>query len=941
MSENKVEIIISTDSKGVATGINQAKDSLKNLGDSVSQLKQHWVAFAAVAASAAVVVKQAYDVALLSARVETLGAVLGVVGKNIGLTAGEMQGYVDKVKAMGITTQEAQTNVIRMAQAQMDLGKSTDLARLAQDAAVIANTNSSEAFERLVLGIQRGEVEILKTMGLNVSFENSYQKMAASLGKNSQQLTENEKVQARMNVTLETGKTIAGSYEAAMGTAGKQLSSMQRLSEELKLKLGDVLNPALTSVVFEIVQQFKEWDKTLQKMKSDGTLDGVADTLSTGIKMALFDIKNLVTDIWNILEPFGPFITLFGQGLSKSADGWGDIFAAMKPVSKMLGDTVSYAIDLAKLLVQTTALILNTAGAMAGISSWKNVTDVWGDLKATSERLYDKGNKYAATDLGDEVYNSLAEREAAKGKISTGVAESRRNKAEDERDKALQAAYYGNRTANYPKGLPQDKSSKSSVKTEWAKTSRDLATDLSQINVGEFDKKIDDYENKATDLKEKFKAVKGAVQEIDKWLAGMKGNELSKYEKANNEAVLKASTEAAKERYAVMEASEKFITERMKTELEKRIADEEKAGQVEIGKLAGSLAAGNMLEEEYDTRSTAIREASKRRQLEITEDYNRQILEAETSHKLSMLDAAEKDMSISKEDVTRGRIAAQTTLLSAYNTELQRSIENNDTLARLEWQEKIDATNASLTEQNRLLQEQTGTFQGGLIAGLREYAYNMQTAFQSGKQAVQSLTSAMTSGFETFFDYTSEKFLDFRELALSVLNDIYKELVKSMIINPAVGAISKGLGGVLSNLFGGGANPTIDFDTSGGVGGGGSVIPSAKGNIFSASGLEPYLNTIVSKPTIFKFAHGVGMMGENGPEAIVPLGRNASGELGLKSAGAVAPSVQVNVINQTTKEVSAEQGEMKFDGRKMVLDVILKEHNTNPAFREKMRTGRP
>lgn len=74
---------------------------------------------------------------------------------------------------------------------------------------------------------------------------------------------------------------------------------------------------------------------------------------------------------------------------------------------------------------------------------------------------------------------------------------------------------------------------------------------------------------------------------------------------------------------------------------------------------------------------------------------------------------------------------------------------------------------------------------------------------------------------------------------------------------------------------------------------------NAKGNAFDASGLQAFAkggtftNQIVDSPTVFKFAQGIGLMGEAGPEAIMPLTRAKDGSLGVRGGGS---NVVVNVI---------------------------------------------
>ncbi len=448
----------------------------------------------------------------------------------------------------------------------------------------------------------------------------------------------------------------------------------------------------------------------------------------------------------------------------------------------------------------------------------------------------------------------------------------------------------------------------------WQKTSRDLATDLGQVNINEFDKKIAEYENKALDLKEKFKAVKGAAEVIDQWLSGMRGDELSKYEKQAKEESLKATTEAAKERFAVVEASEQFITERTRTELEKRIEEEEKASQTLIGKQAGLLAAYIISEEEYDADVTAIREATKRKQLEITQEYNRQILEAEANHQLAVLNTAEKDMSMSKEDVTRGRIDAHTKLLAAYNAELQSSIEKRDDIARMGWQEKIDQENASLTEQKEILRELTGTFNEDLIEAIKEYAYEMKTSYQYGKQSFEDLASSMKSSFKSVLTDLrtgdTKNFLqyigNFCESILDKWNDMLSEMFTNWVL---FGKMVKngestsggwgGLVGLVSSLLGGGSGAASTQTGVNYMGGSwGWETNFARGGIFNAPSLKPYLNTVVDKPTFFKFAYG-GVFGEGGDpgEAVMPLVRTSSGSLGVRSVGSDSGQGNIIIIN--------------------------------------------
>jgi tape measure domain-containing protein len=99
-----------------------------------------------------------------------------------------------------------------------------------------------------------------------------------------------------------------------------------------------------------------------------------------------------------------------------------------------------------------------------------------------------------------------------------------------------------------------------------------------------------------------------------------------------------------------------------------------------------------------------------------------------------------------------------------------------------------------------------------------------------------------------------------------------------------------------------------------------SAARNAHGNAFGEAGVMPFArggsftNQIVSGPTLFKFARGTGLMGEAGPEAVMPLRRMANGDLGVRSEGGGA-NVTVNIINNSGADVRREEYE-DGDGNK-------------------------
>ena len=88
----------------------------------------------------------------------------------------------------------------------------------------------------------------------------------------------------------------------------------------------------------------------------------------------------------------------------------------------------------------------------------------------------------------------------------------------------------------------------------------------------------------------------------------------------------------------------------------------------------------------------------------------------------------------------------------------------------------------------------------------------------------------------------------------------------------------------------------------------GGLTPFAKGGVIAGGRVQPFAEGgIVSSPTYFPMRGGLGLMGERGAEAIVPLARGADGKLGIRGGG--AGGVQVNVTIQASDVASFKGSE--------------------------------
>ncbi len=292
------------------------------------------------------------DSALMAARYETLGVVVQVVGRNAGYTKTQMDTATDAIARQGITMIESRESATKLVQAHVDLKNATVLARIAQDAAVIGHLNSSEAFDRLVNGISRGNVLILRNIGINVNLQTAYRQMADELGKTTKELSENERVQARLNAVIDRGSDIAGTYEAAMGTAGKQITSMQRYMTDLKTTVGETFLEVLTVTVMALTKGLKDANGEVSELSRNNQLHEWGSTLAQVFVVVADNVNNAFSAM-KLLGAAGSYASKAseihtqytidrseaGFSVTGQIDAYKKMQAAMEANAKLLGDT--------------------------------------------------------------------------------------------------------------------------------------------------------------------------------------------------------------------------------------------------------------------------------------------------------------------------------------------------------------------------------------------------------------------------------------------------------------------------------------------------------------------------------------------------------------------------------------------------------------------------
>ena len=203
-------------------------------------------------------------------------------------------------------------------------------------------------------------------------------------------------------------------------------------------------------------------------------------------------------------------------------------------------------------------------------------------------------------------------------------------------------------------------------------------------------------------------------------------------------------------------------------------------------------------------------------------------------------------------------------------------------------EKEMGATRAQLNEEQ---QAQYDT----IIALKQEYIQKTEAQIAANErlkqaeekvQAVSKVLASETVGaLKSIVNGTKTASEAFRDMALNII----QQIMDILIWQPLIDSLTKSISGALTPATVPGGSATGMF---------GNIVSSIfgfqKGGAFSAGNIIPFANGgIVGSPTMFGMSGGrTGLMGEAGPEAIMPLKRGPNGKLGVEGGGNVT-------VNQT------------------------------------------
>lgn len=277
----------------------------------------------------------------------------------------------------------------------------------------------------------------------------------------------------------------------------------------------------------------------------------------------------------------------------------------------------------------------------------------------------------------------------------------------------------------------------------------------------------------------------------------------------------------------------------------------------------------------------------------LSEETSRQILQAQAN----ALSAPRLELAGDVDPLAqqRNQLAQQQSLVETYYRNGALSKQQYEMLMQKSSKDSADAQYQTALELYRS-QSEFNNLAIGLVEATRERTTNVLTGLltktQTFKEGVINLFSTLT-----------------QSIIQNLVDMAAQALVTNTILSSIMGVGSSVLGGVGGSTAGSSGTAIADY--------GSNFQFNAKGGVYSSSDLSAYSGQVVDNPTFFAFAKGAGVMGEAGPEAIMPLTRAADGSLGVRavSGGAsegAAPQVFITINSDGSTASQSSGGLEKF-----------------------------
>jgi len=939
----------------LATNSNTANRSLSSNAQNTASFSSQLTSFATSLGLAALAYKAFKEVVsatynftkesvLDAARYQTLGVSIDKLGQNAGYTSAEMHQIDESVQKTGISMLSSREAIAKMVTAELDLSKASQLAAAAQGIATTNGKNSSDVFEKLIQGITTGQTVLLHHQGIMINLKDVYDQYAQKMGYVSgDALPEAEKRQAAYNAVLEYAQRYLGVYSDAMQTAGKQITSFQRYMDDLKTTVGQPFLDAFTKSVFSAAD-------SLAKLK---------EIMST--PEAMQAMNSLATSIGNvvniIIQNIPPAIQILIK-LKSTLDGLHDSNAAniAEAQSAVYQNKVKELQELKK---------NNQSGGISLDGLDQGVNDAI--IKQKEKELQDYITKqmqshYTSNNVGNhlssnDVDTSSADAIAQKNKAQKGYAETTAVTSQ-----TLKELNEYETTANKIAALREAHDIKE-IQLRNALNAAMQAGDKGEVNKTQHALELNDsaLKKRIDDLNKKDKKGASAADAAARYTEGANSFYNS----------VAASIEQLQDSFTGKNESNSLRVDKWFEQQFDNIRQKVIGAKGDVSSLARAWVLLTQAEPGVKQLATLKDETTElRNQSQILSDIGQATGDPALTARSAVLSAdawkKEKTQIVqgsNLDDETKQNLLLQ--IEQGYNAKIVKgkadAYQNMKAVSKQYWdsekdlvQQNLDTVKSASSDETHYKiyeAEQWDSYFKSLLENEANYSGNfssilkakMSLAFGGYKSELtqsnddykayadgivslsQGVVKGVSGGFGDIIRNLNSKTLTMSSIWDTMCNkmlDAFANFVENVISNQLsklMASLTSSLSGSIGGFFGGGSSSSEATPNSSYSGWDASNwTASAHGNVFQTPSLSSYTNSIVSSPTFFpvsdnglhRFATG-GVMGEAGPEAIVPLRRLSGGDLGVKAQVGSGTNVVVNnYSNQpaTTKENKNNKG---------------------------------
>lgn len=724
--------------------------------------------------------------------------------------------------------------VTAAAAALVVLGLAYDQGSKEADAYRLALVSTGNAAGTTVAGLSAMAQEVDNTAGTSAKAAEVLAQLAAS-----------GNVTAGSFVELTTA---AVKWEKASGIAAaetvKQFAALGDTPLTAAKKLNDQVN-FLTASVYQqaaaMVKQGRETDAAtlLQEAYADALLQRSDEIIEKQgwVEKSWGGIKNAAAEAWDAMLNVGRANTL--------EDDLDDI---VKTINR-----------------KTAALSMFGGGGAANMPSQKDSNDAWtnrlqqeaDDMQKAREQMFKGEHVKQATKDFDEFQKGLENNAVKAEKLSTSLEKLNKKVA------FMRKSGFTISDKDVTKAQDQ-------LKEKYKDTSKPKSAILDDTDVN-------DFQNKVSEIKAQYSALNEAVKaQQEAGTVSLEAGFAKRHQLLTEEA---AKTKAAyQEQITALEALKgaKNLSANQSISLDRKIADAR--SKMTVAELEA--------QKELD-KSAAEEEKRRKRQIQNVKAYNESLQQMIENLRVA---GVRERAGISQSSQERGVNDKLNSEDDRYNDEV-RSLNNqraeNPELAG-EVSKKLDDAARAHTdmkdqivrnyEDMKVAQKDWGA---GVSGAFKQYIEDGQNYAGLVNQA---FTSSFTSMEDAIVSFVSTGKASFSDLAKSILADMARIAVKA-----AASAALQSLFGAGMAAWGGGAATSAGSTAAGYNNLAGWGVGQAKGGAW-AGGTQffakggAFTNSVVSKPTAFgSSTSSNNIMGEAGPEAIMPLSRGSDGSLGVRA----------------------------------------------------------